>query len=358
MGVTDQGASHRPFEPVWADLAPRLERALSARGVSASSRPDVIQETAIRLFSRWDRINTDQDVFPLACTIARNLSHDYARREARTVPLEDGYHLNAVHDTEDAAIARIELAKVLRGLTQLIPRYRSILLGEVGVAVQIEKTTSGALKVARSRARVRLQQNVQRMRGLAVSAAFRCRDLYRRASQQPELSSALGAVGPMILVSVILLLASPSGSGASSHESSNPRSPIHHLAQRAAETSGRSRLYPAVIKSDDRHIGGSGRKARDRRGHDPALSSLAHLPPGGSEGEDKGHIGSDGYHFRQRGEAHAGDDKVSWRYEHKYKTPPCVRETLEGNPSTDCRGKKPSGYVEIEHEGRKYRAEY
>lgn len=350
--IRNPGADHA-FETTWATVAPRLERALVAARIPARDRHDLIQETALRLLSHWDRIDADQDVFPLACRIALNLGRDQARRNARLAPL-DADDLRAVHAVDDTAIARLELTRVFRALTRLVPRYQSLLLAELGAADHFDRATPGALKVARARARAALRRHLEDVRGLIGPVAFRCRDLIRRASQQQELGHAVGAMGLVIVV--ILSVAPPSTSDGSSGAGPRPQSPVYSVTTRGHRAS-RESLFAAAVDSYGRPRVQSSEMRTPPRDH-PSLAGEAPLPDAATQGEDRGYIGTDGYHLRQHGETEVGGQTVAWRYEHEYETPPCVSRTVEGKPSTDCRSGRPSGHFEIELNGRRRRIEY
>ena len=76
-----------PFEEVWPELSLRLRRALSIRRVPAHVIDDLIQETGLRLFRRWETVDHDT-IWALTNTIALNLIRDEMRKrksgDART----------------------------------------------------------------------------------------------------------------------------------------------------------------------------------------------------------------------------------------------------------------------------------
>ena len=148
-------AEQRSFEVEWPPVADRLATALRKRRVPAQLAEDLIQETGLRLFQFWERVDPGRDLWPLALTITLNILRDQIRTDnrRREVVVPDDL---VEHDTETAALARIELGRVQEALIQLTASQRSVLLAEVGAGTQ-PHTSPSATKMLRMRARKRLR---------------------------------------------------------------------------------------------------------------------------------------------------------------------------------------------------------
>lgn len=148
-------AGKHSFEQAWPDLARRLERVLRSRRLSPWLVDDIVQETGLRLFKRWDTVDPELSPWGLTLTIAKNLLWDTRHRHASRELLVDVPERPASHDVEDAGIARLELWRVARAMGRMSPRHRSVLLAEVGGA-EASGSTAAATKMTRMRARKRL----------------------------------------------------------------------------------------------------------------------------------------------------------------------------------------------------------
>ena len=148
------------FEESWPEITRRLMRFLAARGVPDSYRDDIIQETGVRLFRTWHRVDPDPGVWGLARTIAVHAIVDHAQRKP-DYDVTDLTQLPDDSDLEVAAIARFRLASVGRALTQMSSMDRRILLSEVGAASP-PRLGRSATKMARLRARQRLRVMVHK----------------------------------------------------------------------------------------------------------------------------------------------------------------------------------------------------
>lgn len=156
------------FEVEWPPVAARLEAGLRRRRVPAPMVEDLVQETGLRLFEIWHRVDPARELWPLALTIALNMLRDHIRADNRrqevAVPeslMED--------DTETAALARVELARVQENLVQLTAAQRSALLAEVGAGNGSEVSAS-ATKMLRLRARKRLRALMDGASGVVAAA--------------------------------------------------------------------------------------------------------------------------------------------------------------------------------------------
>jgi DNA-directed RNA polymerase specialized sigma24 family protein len=155
-GVSDECTS---FEASWSRIAPKLRRMLIARGVT-TSLDDILQDTALRLFANWERVDHTRSLWPLAKKIALNCAIDGHRRRV-AVPIATFPDRPGPHDAEEHAFARARLARVGAALRTLRGTDQTILLGEIGIGAR--SGHSSAAKMARQRARRRLTQALERM---------------------------------------------------------------------------------------------------------------------------------------------------------------------------------------------------
>ena len=167
------------FESSWRDLHPRLRALLAARRISPDRHEDLIQETALRLYGMWERVDQTRPSWPLAKTIVLNLVRDEFRTKRITEPLEASPEKAFDYDLEAQGIARIELERVRVALASLSELQRRALLVEIGVhpagvAAPVDKMT-------RSRARKRLASLLQDASALVSLRWLRIPDLLHGA---------------------------------------------------------------------------------------------------------------------------------------------------------------------------------
>ena len=156
------------FEVEWPPVATRLEAGLRRRRVPAPMVEDLVQETGLRLFEIWHRVDPARDLWPLALTIALNMLRDHIRADTRRQEVAVPETLTE-DDTETAALARVELARVQENLVQLTAAQRSALLAEVGAGNGSEVSAS-ARKMLRMRARKRLRALMDGASGVVAAA--------------------------------------------------------------------------------------------------------------------------------------------------------------------------------------------
>lgn len=150
----------RDFETEWPDLAARLHRMLARRGMPATLRDDVVQETAARLYGTWEDVDRSRPAWPLTRAIALNHLRDQGRRKIQEIASEIpevAHHYNV----EAAGLARVELGRVRDALDNFTPQARQALLVEVGAADR-ELLTPAAQKMQRMRARRKLKVILER----------------------------------------------------------------------------------------------------------------------------------------------------------------------------------------------------
>jgi DNA-directed RNA polymerase specialized sigma24 family protein len=144
------------FEEEWPELARRLERFLAARGVEQWLRADVIQETATRLYARWETLDHSMPLWNLAATIAVRVVHNHRRKESRIQLVPDPVPIHR-DDVHLRGLQRAQLDKTRSALQHLTTDQRRVLLAEVGEAL-LPAGTSNRVKVLRLRARARLRE--------------------------------------------------------------------------------------------------------------------------------------------------------------------------------------------------------
>jgi DNA-directed RNA polymerase specialized sigma24 family protein len=157
----------RDFEHQWPEIQSGLKSLLARKKIPAPEHDDLIQETALRLYGMWGRVDPSRSPWPLAVTIALNLVRDGARhRPIREVCSAEVPDTPDLHEVERAGLARVELGRVRAALGELSPSYRSALLVEVGDAAARAASGSAAQKMTRVRARRKLVQLVEKVSAL------------------------------------------------------------------------------------------------------------------------------------------------------------------------------------------------
>ena len=155
------------FEVEWPPVARRLNSAFRYRKIPPAMAEDLVQETGLRLFEIWDKVDPHRDLWPLALTIALNILRDHLRTEARRHRITNPDEL-VDDDTERVALARVELAQVHEALPQLTSAQRTALLAELSPDINRPENSS-ALKMLRMRARRRLRALIDGASGLVAS---------------------------------------------------------------------------------------------------------------------------------------------------------------------------------------------
>lgn len=164
----------RDFEHQWPDIQSGLKGLLARKKVPFTEHDDLIQETALRLYGMWGRVDPGRSPWPLAVTIALNLVRDGARRRPiREVAAADVPDVPDAHEVERAGLARVELGRVRDALHELSPAYRSALLVEVGDAAACAGAGAASQKMTRVRARRKLAQLVEKVSALLPVRLFR-----------------------------------------------------------------------------------------------------------------------------------------------------------------------------------------
>lgn len=223
------GGSAGQFEDEWPQLAGRLRVALSARGVDPWLLDDVVQETGLRLFKMWEKVDPSRSPWGLTLKIATNLLWDHAHDKQRGEVVGNVPDVQDDHDTERAALARLELSRVRRALPLLSPSHRAVLLAEVGFPSTVTGRTQSALKVLRMRARRHLAALMDQASTFGVTLGWNVRQLAWRVLEPikrnltlAEPNSHSTAAGVLALAALLTLpsldasLPRSTGSGSSS----------------------------------------------------------------------------------------------------------------------------------------------
>lgn len=209
----------RAFERSWPELERRLHAFLNNKNVPVCKREDIVQETGLRLFGMWERVDPNRPTWRLAVTIALNLMRDEARRNGRREILGTVPEMATDYDVEEAGLARLELDRVRRALGELSSLHRSVLLRELGDGPEINGRGANAIKMLRLRARRELVALLSRTEcGIAlVGTRIRQRwsdtralvnDMLTRIGGDEANASAVGAMGLAALAIPMSLLIS------------------------------------------------------------------------------------------------------------------------------------------------------
>jgi DNA-directed RNA polymerase specialized sigma24 family protein len=197
------------FATLWPELVPKLRTMLARAGAPATDRDDLVQETALRLYRMWPKVDQERGVEPLARRIAMNAWRDQWRRRGEREVLGDIPELATGNDTERTALARIEVREVSRALGRLRPATAAVLRTAAADAERDpavgEGGTPAALRMARCRARRALQASLRVACAAAVLAVAALRALGRPA----RTAVAAGAVATVALVLTLSTIAAP-----------------------------------------------------------------------------------------------------------------------------------------------------
>lgn len=232
------------FESCWRDIAHDLDIILIRRGIEEHTRQDLIQETALRLLARWERLDKTRPVVPLAATIALNLMRDGFRRAKHEVISEVEPSAPA-GDVEHEGLARLELGRVAKAMKKLSSSYRNVLLANVsdeaaaatreprlvasdGSAIErtpVPERSPAATKMLRMRARRRLARLLESAGIMVAAVRLRLHQLFNEPAQASAAAFSAGAV-------LITALVIP-------QPDSSPRAtPDHEIAVPVATRSG------------------------------------------------------------------------------------------------------------------------
>lgn len=161
------------FDAAWPQLSGYVRNLLASRGVYGPLQDDITQETGLRLFQAWERVDSSRPVNPLAATIALNLLRDEVRRNREVVG--EVPERPALDDVERLGMARLELQRVGRALGDLSTDHRLVLLHELADEKPAPTRGRAATKMLRMRARRRLAAILEAAGGFAAVAWVRLR---------------------------------------------------------------------------------------------------------------------------------------------------------------------------------------
>ena len=181
------------FEVEWPHLARRLHSTFRHHKTPRTLTEDLVQETGLRLFEIWDRVDPERELWPLALTIALNIRRDQVRTESRRQQITDPEEL-IEQNTERIALARVELSQISDALEHLTSAQRSALLAEIGLDADPLENSS-ALKMLRMRARRRLRSLLEGASGVVGSIEL---GLYRLTRVGSSSSSVGEQVAPCL----------------------------------------------------------------------------------------------------------------------------------------------------------------
>jgi len=195
------------FATEWPTLVPKLRTMLARAGAPVAEREDLVQETALRLYRMWAKIDQERGVEALARKIAMNAWRDQWRRRGEREVLGDVPEAATGQDTERAALARVEVREVSRALARLRPATAAVLRVAAADAESdvAEGGTPAALRMARCRARRALQASMRVACAAVVFAVAAIRTLGRPA----RTGLATGAVATVALVLTLSTTAGP-----------------------------------------------------------------------------------------------------------------------------------------------------
>jgi hypothetical protein len=155
-------------------------------------REDVVQETGLRLFKMWEDVDPERSPTGLALTIANNLLWDAVARHRNREVLGDVPERPAEHDVEELGIARLELARVSRGMQHLSEAHRTVLLAEIDENTPRPAATPAAVKMLRMRARRRLSALLEHASAVGIFVGGGLRKLALRLRMMVERTALLG----------------------------------------------------------------------------------------------------------------------------------------------------------------------
>jgi RNA polymerase sigma-70 factor (ECF subfamily) len=85
--VPDEPPDIREFEAFWERVHGRLCR-LVARRYDAADADEIVQETMLRCYENWSRLDPERDPWPWLTVVARRIATDHARARTRRAELE------------------------------------------------------------------------------------------------------------------------------------------------------------------------------------------------------------------------------------------------------------------------------
>jgi RNA polymerase sigma factor (sigma-70 family) len=335
----------RSFVSEWPALQKRLTAMLARRRIPESLREDIVQETGLRLWRNWDRIDPDRPVWPFALTIAVNLVRDEIRERAlmerKLVIPDDPIPL----DIEELALMRIELERVAEALNKLTAAQRSALLAEVG-AQSVERVNTPAIKMLRMRARRRLKLMLEEASAVVAPVGWSLRSFYRRV-EEVLLKLPVDGFSALSSASICLLCVAAALVPAFGSRQDGVLGKAYSIVPGGYEyktvsldvagpTSRAADLRP-VSADDAGHVAVAAAPAARRNAPGPGGSSVrvgdegVDLSPGESE------VGPEGYRISGRGRVRALGQRMRVNLSSQYSPPQQERDGVPKNPKALAR---------------------
>lgn len=142
----------------WPEASAALRRYLSRRGVSPTDVEDMVQECALRVLAHAPTLLDRDDLLRWCLPVVRNLSVDAYRRGGRLIVIDDVPERPSTQDLHEHVEHRVELARVLKAITQLGIRDREAIFAAVNGddSGPVDRREAVKLNVRRHRARQRL----------------------------------------------------------------------------------------------------------------------------------------------------------------------------------------------------------
>ena len=323
------------FEEVWPELCARLRKALSARRVPAHVIDDLIQETGLRLFKRWENVDPTT-IWALTNTIALNLIRDEMRKEEVRRRESNKVGRDNVRSLDDDVLSRLELRRVEKALLKLSETDRQVLLAEWGGRVR--SVSPAALKMARMRARRRLRAALENVSAL-LPIPWRLRRAV--AESQPGVPPLLAQL-TNIAVAGLVAIGGPGAlgsqataegaeaalamAGGTRHQDAADR-----LGGRAPGSRGRGLGSPAT---SDRSLGPIGRAKRSEPGTEELNENFGPV----RSGDDGLHVGEGGnglgpYGVEKGAKVEPAGQEASAHGKAKYEAPHCDGDIVIGGSS-------------------------
>lgn len=242
------------FATQWPALVPKLRTMLARAGAPVTDRDDLVQETALRLYRMWPKVDQERGIDPLACRIAMNAWRDQWRRRGEREVLGDVPEIATDYDTERAAIARVEVREVSRALARLRPATAAVLrVAAIDAESDLEGGTPPAVRMARCRARRALHASL-RVACAAVLIAVSAARALGRPARSGLAAGAVATVALVVTLGTTVSPASPPGRFALSPATQLGR-PIadvatsqHQVAGSTASGRGGAGAAPRVVK--------------------------------------------------------------------------------------------------------------
>ena len=194
------------FATRWPTLVPKLRTMLARAGAPVADRDDLVQETALRLYRMWPKVDQERGIDPLACRIAMNAWRDQWRRRGEREVLGDVPEAATEYDTERAALARVEVHEVSRALARLRPATAAVLrVAALDAESDVEGGTPPAVRMARCRARRALQASLR----VACAAVLIVVSALRALGRPARTGLAASAVATVALVVTLSTTVAP-----------------------------------------------------------------------------------------------------------------------------------------------------